>query len=138
MTSYSKMKKAELIEALRVADARNEGLADALHVEQANYEELEAAYSKLLNGQATQPAQSEGQIFDMVKRRWNAHGPLYNCRFAPGVNSIPSLATMCDEIQIDGRARSEARKDRHDRIWVDIYPKSEERELFEQNEEVAS
>jgi hypothetical protein len=107
--SYSKMKKAELIEELERRDA-----------------------------QSTQPAQSNGQLFDMVKRRWNAHGPLYNCRFAPEVQSVPSLPAMADELQIDARARSEARRDRHGRVWVDIYPKSEEQQLFEQNEEVAS
>lgn len=138
MPSYSKMKKAELIEALRVADGRNEGLVNELIQEQSNYADLEAAYSKLLDKQQAEPAQSNGQIFDMVKRRWNAHGPLYNCRFKTEVPSLPSLAAMCDELQINGRARSEARKDRHGRIWVDIYPKSEERELFEQTEEVAS
>jgi hypothetical protein len=104
--SYHKMKKAELIEELERRDA-----------------------------QRTQagPANVEGQIFDVVKARYNAHGKLFNCRFAPEVQSIPSLKSMGDELQTELRARNEPRVDRHGRIWVDLYPKSEN--VFEQAEQ---
>jgi len=68
------------------------------------------------------------QLFDTVKRRNNAFGSFYNCRFKAGVESIPTLEAMAEAVSIETgrdvelRARNDGQVDRNGQVWIDLYP----------------
>ena len=86
------------------------------------------------------------KVFDVVKRRSNQFGTFYNCRFAPKIDSIPSLEAMGEAIEaetgregIEWRARGDGQVDRNGRVWIDVYFRAPNPfELAAEQAEVAS
>lgn len=68
------------------------------------------------------------KIFDIVRTRRNQYGTFYNARFAPKVDSMPSLEAMTKAVSkelgkdVELRARNDGQVDRSNRVWVDLYP----------------
>lgn len=71
------------------------------------------------------------KIFDIVRTRRNQFGTYYNARFAPKVDSIPDLESMAKAVgkelgkDVSLRARNDGQVDRNQRVWIDLYPRTE-------------
>ena len=98
--------QAEAIESLRA------------QVAQANARSAEETAKRAV---PSDRVEADGDVFDSVKRKVNAHGVIYNCRIAAGCERLNvAIAAKALGRTLNGR-HSDVRTDRNDRQWIDFY-----------------